>query len=171
MRGYRTSDAKLMRELIIRRQSHYSVEDAARLLRLRRSVIRRLVSENVLAPVYDNAAPIPWHDLVHVAVTERWTPRLFAEALEDAPPAAFPASLRFTDVALRLPQYLTHALDALALLRGRTTGLPLNASDIAEEALAAYLESISDEEAEQLASQAPSVREARQWPHDFEPAG
>ena len=143
--------AVAIRRLILQRQNHYSLSEAADLIGWSISKIADEVAAAELSPVGADT-PIPWQTLAVLAATE-WSPQMIEEALgSDA--NVLPELSRLVDLVVRLPQYQIIAIEAAARKHHTTVS----------EFLSRYLLDQTCTEAPTLVRTVEGFQEAYMWP-------
>lgn len=155
-------DIAAIRELFLERKESYRREDVRRLLRVTPAGLREILRAGHLAPVEGTHPPrYGWAEVVDCAIHERWTPRLVHDALGDDAPRVLPDSHRFASLTVRLPRYQLVALETLAAIQSRRTGVPVREDDVLERLIAMDADLAADQELEEAM---PGFARYLRWP-------
>jgi hypothetical protein len=141
-----------IRNLFLHKKSHYSLPEAASVLRWSIAKLAEEVAAMELLPVNADAL-IPWQTLAALAITE-WSPEMIEGALGAEVAAVLPALSCLDRLCVRLPRYQIVALEAAARRRRET----INAF------LSRYLLDQTCIEAPSLVRTVTGFREAYLWP-------
>jgi hypothetical protein len=156
----RTAAADI-REVFLRPQADYAPSAVAALLRVPEDEVRRRIGDGRIAAAERGGRPfVAWQELIGVAMAERWTPRLVAEAL---PARAVPRLARSAAGTIELPAYAWTVLRAAARELSAAERRELTVSDLIERAIhREYVEEIRDWAP--LEERTPGIRAAALWP-------
>jgi hypothetical protein len=140
-----------IRALFLEGKSHYSLAEAATLLRWSKGKLAEEIAASELRPI-DADAIVPWRVVAVFAVTE-WSPEMIEDAL-GAEIIVLPDLLRLGELCIRLPRYQIVALEAAARRSTATIS----------EYLSQYLLDQTCTEAPALVRTVEGFREAYIWP-------
>jgi len=143
--------AVAIRRLILQRQSHYSLPEAAELIGWSVSKLAEEIAAAELSRVGADTL-IPWQTVAVLAVTE-WSPEMIEEAL-GSDVNVLPELSRLVDLVVRVPQYQIVALEAAARKHHTTIS----------EFLSRYLLDQTCTEAPTLVRTVEGFQEAYMWP-------
>jgi hypothetical protein len=156
------TDRTLIRELFVKRQPHYSLEDACRLTRSAEAEISAAIDEGEFEPLdMGNGFVFSWDDVALLAL-RRWTPRMIDGALDVVHRDAVPRLNRVRQIQVQLPLYQIRLLHVLAESRRAGFRGRLNASDVLEHEL---LEVALSVDAAEIETEIPGFRAALQYPY------
>jgi hypothetical protein len=129
-------EAGLIVELFVHRQEMYGEADVLRLARITPERLQEAIHYDEAEPVAcDGVRCFAWNDVANLAFL-RWTPRMVTEALRAANAThALPLLNQTRTIRLELPIYQIQLLHRHAVHRSEPGKPPLNASDIAADAL------------------------------------
>lgn len=140
-----------IRYLFLVKREHYTVSEAAALLRWTRAELAAEIAASELRRVNDTSL-VSWHALAVLASTQ-WSYESIEEAL-GAAASVLPSLLRLEELHVRIPRYQIVVINTAAR----------NQKTTVNSFLARYLLDLSTNEAPSLIRSTPGFREAFMWP-------
>lgn len=139
-----TTDAARITELFARPEPAYTSAEVVRLLGVSEDQLQDAIAKGAITTEENDAGEIviAWDDVALLALDE-WTPRMIEAALRPTATDVIPLLNQHRLVRVSLPIYLLRLLDHQARFASGTRHVPRNASDIIEQVLHDWANTLS----------------------------